>query len=134
MGDEKTVAQMQKGEFCLVIKNKIHSLQKIFEEAKSIVCQSMPSLNTLIECVVIGYDGQNNDYEGFCNGNQIIINLYSYIPKLSGGRALIHDFVITITHELAHFLEPNAGHGPLWRDAHMKMVMEVMRNLEVSNK
>lgn len=51
-------------------------------------------------------------------------------PAARYARSLVHDLVVVVTHELAHFLEPGAGHGPLWRDTHMRMVIEVMGRLE----
>merc|ERR1712146_100860 len=72
-------------------------------------------------------------YEGFCDGNIIIVNLSTYLSKLrtepplsffEGGnegsfkfpRGLLHEMVVTVTHELAHLLESGGGHGPSWRD------------------
>ena len=40
-------------------------------------------------------------------------------------RGLLHDLVVTVTHELAHLLVSGGGHGPNWRDAHMGLLQQV---------
>uniref|UniRef100_A0A6U6CTT5 Uncharacterized protein n=1 Tax=Odontella aurita TaxID=265563 RepID=A0A6U6CTT5_9STRA len=115
-------------------KARICSLRAALEEALDLVLASIPSLGLLLKRVRHGYDSSNDTYEAFCDGTQIVVNLFAYLPKLprapSPGTAvpqkLIHDLAITVTHELAHFLEPREGHGPVWRDTHMRMVTEVM--------
>lgn len=126
--DKQSATQVQNKNFN-VSSTLILLLRQTLVEAKDIVRKCIPPLSTLLNLVLDGYDSNNNTYEAFCNGNQIIVNLYSFIPKL-GTRTLVHDFIIVVTHELAHFLEPTAGHGPIWRDTHMKMVTEVMRRLQ----
>jgi len=118
-------------------QRKVFALRGILKEASNMVRQSIPSLTTLLGRVHAGYDGDNNTYEAFCDGERVIVNLFANMFKLAGNalnppypRSLVHDFVVLITHELAHFLEPRAGHGPVWRDTHMKMVIEVMTRLE----
>ncbi len=128
--DATNASQYQNNTFSPNAIKSMKSLKKVVEEAKSIIQKSIPPTKTLLRRVMIGYDAKNDDYEGFCDGQNIILNFYSYLSKLPPSRTLIHDFIITITHELAHFLEPEAGHGPVWRDTHMKMVMRVMTYLE----
>ncbi len=126
--DKTSAAQIRSGKFNLQNQRKIALMRNVLEEAKRVVCESIPSTKVLLQRVMAGYDAKNDTYEAFCNGHCIIVNLFAYTPKLisqssslSSHRTLIHDFVITVTHELAHFLEPRAGHGPVWRDTHMKV-------------
>jgi len=128
-------------------------------EAVKLVGRSIPSLELLLGRVHEGYDGGNEEYEAFCDGRRIVMNLFAFVGRVgpvvgdrggrtvaaAGGgggggsasapealypRSLVHDLVVVVTHELAHFLEPGAGHGPVWRDTHMRMVIEVMGRLE----
>ena len=117
------------------IKLKICAIRNLIVDAIKIVEKSIPTLKSLLQRVCHGYDGSNDTYEAFCDGSIIIMNIFSYVPKYESDtskRDLIHDLVITITHEIAHFLEPRAGHGPKWRDTHMKMLVKVMLELENS--
>ena len=100
------------------------------------------------------YDASNTDYDAFCDGTLIVVNLHSYLPKLGkfgqkkkkkGGRGssaasaastasavprtLAHEMVVTVTHELAHLLERGGGHGPEWRDTHMSLLQEIYADL-----
>ncbi len=115
------------------IKFKIRAIRNLIVDAIKIVEKSIPTLKSLLQRVSHGYDGFNDTYEAFCDGSIIIVNIFSYLPKYESNaseRDLLHDLVITITHEIAHFLEPRAGHGPKWRDTHMKMLVKVMVELE----
>ncbi len=38
---------------------------------------------------------------------------------------LLYDFVVIVTHELAHLLEASGGHGQRWRDTHMALLGEI---------
>lgn len=127
--DNTSASQIESGEFPVETKNAIFTLRKSLDEAKHIVRRSIPSLDTVLKRVIAGFDANNYTYYAFCNGSQIVMNLFSYIPKLSS-TTLVHDLIITVTHEIAHFLEPRAGHGPDWRDSHMKMVIEVMKHFQ----
>lgn len=113
-------------------KARVAALREVLREASAMVCQSIPSLDLLLRRVRHGFDAANDTYEAFCDGRQIVVNLHAYLPKLGNAaathrpRTLVHDFILMLTHELAHFLDPRGGHGPSWRDTHMNMVMEVM--------
>lgn len=138
--DAASVSDIDSGAWDTSTRGRICVLRSILNEAVALVRRSIPSLAPLLARVRHGYDAVNDTYDAFCDGRQVVINLYSYMSKLPSGasnapwpRTLIHDFVVTVTHELAHFLEPSAGHGPVWRDTHMKMVMEVMA-MYASNK
>lgn len=117
-------------------KAKLKALRESLREAISTVQQCVPTLNGLLRRIRDGYDAANNDYEAFCDGTRIVVNLHTYMPRM--GRAestttLVHDLVVTVTHELAHFLEPAAGHGVLWRNAHMAMITQIMAKLTCSS-
>lgn len=132
--DANTVDALNSGNMNEETKRKISRIRKMLGEAIKIVKDSIPSLETLVRRVSHGYDSENGTYEAFCDGRNIIVNLFSYLHKVHPNhspRDLIHDLVITVTHEIAHFLEPRAGHGPLWRDTHMSMLIQVMSRLEM---
>jgi hypothetical protein len=138
--DAQSANEIKNGEWNVALRSNIAALRGYLDTAIVIVRESIPSLHhLLIEKNVVrpGFDGANDDYEGFCNETHIIINLHAFRPKLKTAaknpRSLIHDLVLVVTHELAHLLEPRAGHGPEWRDMHMKMLVEVMTRLESKN-
>eukprot|EP00591_Stephanopyxis_turris_P010408 CAMPEP_0195525508 /NCGR_PEP_ID=MMETSP0794_2-20130614/25991_1 /TAXON_ID=515487 /ORGANISM="Stephanopyxis turris, Strain CCMP 815" /LENGTH=990 /DNA_ID=CAMNT_0040655987 /DNA_START=150 /DNA_END=3122 /DNA_ORIENTATION=+ len=138
--DQNAADAIKNGKWSTQIKARIASLRNVLGEATDIVRKGIPSLDSLLERIRPGYDSSNDTYEAFCDGTQIIVNLHAYMPKLrcaspsgSHPQTLVHDFVIMITHELAHFLEPRAGHGPVWRDTHMKMIIEIMVMMSANN-
>jgi len=135
--DREVAATVQNKSFPRTIADKIVILRKALDEASRMVLRSIPSTRELLDTIRVGYDGKNNSYEAFCDGSRIVVNLFACLPKAQGlespSRSLVHDFVITITHELAHMLKPDAGHGPIWRDTHMKMVISVMNHLQPSS-
>jgi len=132
--DADTASAIQNGTWNMSFGSDVLALRQHLKVANDLIRDSIPSLAQLLQRVKSGFDADNVEYEGFCNGTHIIINLNAFRPKLrytsNRPRSLVHDFVVIVTHELAHFLEPTAGHGPLWRDTHMKMVIEVMQHLE----
>ena len=104
-----------------------------------------------------GFDAGNLTYEGFCDGSIIVVNFAAYMGKLpadppqsffeeeggndgggvgNGGssfkypRGLLHEIVVTVTHELAHLLDSGGGHGQSWRDTHMSLLQEIYCDLE----
>lgn len=118
-------------------KARIVTLRNTLNDAIALVERGIPSVSKLLPRIREGYDTANDTYEAFCDGTYIIVNLHSYMYKITVGSAppktLIHDFVVMITHELAHFLEPRMGHNAVWRDTHMRMMMEVMVVLSSSS-
>merc|ERR1712038_1049184 len=134
--DRDTAVIVQNKSFSRTTSDKILLLRNALEEASQLVQRSIPSTKDLLTTIRVGYDGKNDTYEAFCVGSTIVVNLFAYLPKVQGlespSRSLIHDLVITITHELAHMLKPDAGHGPVWRDTHMKMVIPVMNYLQTT--
>lgn len=132
--DRDTVAEIKSKSFPRATCDKIVMLRSALEDACQIIQHSIPSTKELLTTIRVGYDGQNDGYEAFCDGSRIVVNLFAYLPKVQGlqspSRSLVHDLVITVTHELAHMLKPDAGHGPVWRDTHMKMIIPVMNYLQ----
>jgi len=132
--DARSASEIQNGTWSARLRSDVSALREHLNSANDLVRGSIPSLGQLLQRVKAGFDADNDDYEAFCNGTHIVVNLHAFKPKLLAAaknpRALIHDFVVVVTHELAHFLEPTAGHGPVWRDTHMKMLVEVMQHLE----
>ena len=134
--DARAIVAIRDRKWSATAKRRIVTLREVLQDATKIVRQSMPTIDPLLHRIRPGYDYSNDTYEAFCDGRQIIVNLHSYMPKMRSGvhglslpKTLVHDMVVMITHELAHFLEPQAGHGPVWRDTHMNMVAEVMTML-----
>mmetsp|Transcript_24710 Transcript_24710/g.37307 ORF Transcript_24710/g.37307 Transcript_24710/m.37307 type:complete len:956 (+) Transcript_24710:69-2936(+) len=122
--DSRTAATIQQGEWNQT--TRVLKLHRQLQTAMALIRQSIPSLTTLLNhSVYAGYDGQNDTYEGFCNGQHIVINLFAF----RGKHCNIYDFVVVVTHELAHYLEPRAGHGPVWRDTQSRMLVQVMHHL-----
>jgi len=113
-------------------KRNIRQLREMLNEATDLVRTYVPRLEPLLGRLRHGYDGENGTYEAYFDGFHIVFNLYAYLPKLrsSSSRNLVHDFITTITHEIAHYLEPQDGHGPSWRESHMCILREVMEKLE----
>ena len=100
------------------IDGRTSILRGVLDKACTIIQKSIPSLNDFLEEVYVGYDGENDSYEAFHDGERIVINVYAFLPKLvkkNPSQTMVHDFVTVVTHELAHALMPNAGHGPGWR-------------------
>uniref|UniRef100_A0A6S8YFX9 Uncharacterized protein n=1 Tax=Chaetoceros debilis TaxID=122233 RepID=A0A6S8YFX9_9STRA len=132
--DQTTVDDIRNHSLSSTKRSKIRIIRNAMDEACNIIRRSIPSSTELLKVVFAGYDGNNDEYEAFCDGSQIVVNLFAYLPKVDENEPVSHtlvmDLVTTITHEVAHLLEPNAGHGPIWRDAHMKLIIQVMQNLK----
>jgi hypothetical protein len=132
--DANSASDLQNGNLSAALRLDVLSLRGHLQTAMDIVRKSIPSLDQMLQRVRPGFDAANDDYEAFCDGTHIVVNLHTFRAKLrttaNDARTLIHDLVVVVTHELAHFLEPRAGHGPVWRDTHMRMLIEVMKRLE----
>jgi hypothetical protein len=129
--DSQAASEIRAGKWDASKCRKIVELRKLLGQAINLIGNFIPSLTSLLGRVRHGCDSANNDYEAFCDGRQIVVNLFSYSHRsttttIAGRPTLLNDFILMLTHELAHFLEPNAGHGPIWRDTHMKLVSEIM--------
>jgi len=136
--DADTANAIKNGTWNASVCSDVIALRQDLKAANDLIRDSIPSLGQLLQRVRSGFDAENVEYEGFCDGTNVVINLNAFRPKLrttsNRPRSIVHDFVVIVTHELAHFLEPTAGHGPLWRDTHMKMMIEVMQHLETVHK
>jgi len=62
-------------------KTKIRMIRNLIDDAIKIVEKSIPTLKPLLQRVSHGYDSGNDTYEAFCDGTNIIVNIFSYIPK-----------------------------------------------------
>ena len=124
---------------------RLLAIRTMCKKAVALIGKSIPSIESLLLRVKDGFDS-NTSYEAFCNGNNIIVNFAAFLPKLKESHLqqsstqsnssssvegtyysprLLHDFVITVTHELAHLLEGSGGHGQAWRDTHMELLQQV---------
>ena len=132
--DKSTADSIENKTFDKKILLEISMLRDVLEEACSIIRQSVPALHTLLLTVKVAYDGKNDDYEAYYDGDNIIINFFAFSLKMEKvkkkSRDIVHDFVTVVTHEMAHALLPNAGHGPGWRACHMNMIGQIMKFLE----
>mmetsp|Transcript_33108 Transcript_33108/g.50043 ORF Transcript_33108/g.50043 Transcript_33108/m.50043 type:complete len:1085 (+) Transcript_33108:339-3593(+) len=141
--DERTISDLRNNAWSSSAKTQLAALRQLLDESIDVVRRCTPSLSPLLSRVRHGYDSNNDTYEAFCDGKRIVVNLYTYMPRLpttapcvaaalaTAPKTLLHDFIVTVTHEIAHFLQPGAGHGPEWRDSHMAMLVEVMAMLEL---
>lgn len=111
-------------------QQKLRQLRALLADAKALVGKAVPSLQrTLRELVHDGYDGANLGYDGACMPNAIVVNLAPTLRKLPAGGPppadLLHELVMTVTHECAHMLERDGGHGAAWRDTHANLLQAV---------
>ena len=130
MCDRETVKAIEQGTFDRNTAKKIKSLRLALQEAMELIGRSIPSMDALLKRVQVGYDSKNDSYEAFYDGEQIVVNLFSFLATSSSTRKIMFDFVTVVTHELAHALLPEEGHGPAWRNCHMEMIVKVMEGLE----
>ncbi len=136
--DASTARKIKSNIFDKEKRERISILRGAFDEAMGIIENSLPFLSSLLDKVNVGYDGGNDSYEGFYDGEEgkVFINIYAFFSKLEKKaypRTLIHDFVTVVTHELAHAMITDDEHGPRWRACHMNMIMQVMATLEMSD-
>ena len=107
-------------------------LRSHLDRAIELVRTTMPDTDAMLASVHLGYDAaceKGSGYYGFCqaDGALIIINLYEFHRKHSaagGGTAeqqqrVTFDFLATLTHEMAHALTSEMGHGNGWRHTHV---------------
>ena len=105
--------------------------REALDAAKTLLVKAVPSTKRLVDsCVRAGWDGQNNEYAGFCVGSSIVVNLAPMVKSTSQGRSLpkdaVHELTLTLCHELAHLLECGSGHGPKWRSTQDALVQAVL--------
>ena len=120
-------------EWNLSKSQKLVELRELLVQVGSTIQNCIPNLSPLLGRVRHGYDSAHNSYEGFYDHQrkEIVVNFCSFMHRLpttsADARALLfHDLILMLTHELAHYLEPRAGHGPVWHDTHMKLVSMIM--------
>ena len=105
--------------------------REALDAAKTLLVKAVPSTKRLVDsCVRAGWDGQNNEYAGFCVGSSIVVNLAPMVKSTAQGRSLpkdaVHELTLTLCHELAHLLECGSGHGPKWRSTQDALVQAVL--------
>lgn len=131
--DETTATSVRQNSFDVGDAKKLASIRIVLKDAISITRNAIPSIRRLLDNICEGYDADNDSYEAFFDGERIVINLYAFLSKVgvTRKRSLVLDLVTVITHELAHALLPEAGHGPDWRNCHMNMIVQIMHHLEI---
>lgn len=128
--DRDTSNEVKNKSFNKTRVKKIQKLRKQLNEATNVIQKAIPGISKHLDMIFHAYDGKNDEYEGFYDGERIVVNLFPFLSKFNSDRQAVLHFVTVLTHEYAHFTRPDAGHGPEWRDAHMKMLIEVMKTLE----
>ena len=97
--------------------------------AKATVGAAVPRLQRAVDTVVKdGYDDSHHGYLGFCMEKVVVINLAPLMARAARRplpRKIVDELMYTVTHELAHLLEKDGGHGPAWRDTHERLVLAV---------
>ena len=90
---------------------------------------AVPRLQRAVDTVVKdGYDDSHHGYLGFCMEKVVVINLAPLMARAARRplpRKIADELMYTVTHELAHLLEKDGGHGPAWRDTHERLVLAV---------
>jgi hypothetical protein len=126
---------------------RMRALRNILKQSIDIIRSTVPSLQSILTRIVEGYD-LSTTYEAFCDGAVIVVNYACFVSKLSnilvqqalsdGGienivypRTLLHEFIVVITHEIAHLLNAGGGHGQSWRDSHMSLLNEIYASFTV---
>ena len=108
----------------------LKELRACLRRTKAVVEAALPSLRAVLADVVhAGYDAANDGYLGFCTDTAIVINLFPLIRRASEQRALTHELVMTLTHEVAHLLEKGGDHGPDWRYTHEALLQSVYEDV-----
>ena len=131
-----------------ILCQKICYLRNLLNDSINLVKEAIPSIHTFLPLILHGFD-ENITYEAFCGPQHIVINIAAFVSKLPSNfsfptttnntnahsvmiktkKLLLHDFVVTVTHELAHMLEPEDVHGELWRNAHMALLQQIYADL-----
>lgn len=133
--DSFTASSIQK--WSSLKKQKLAALREICRHAMTIIGKSIPSIQTHLPRVRDGFDSTNLSYLGFCDGSIICINFAAYMNHLTDHavrskklpRDLLHEFIMTVTHEFAHLLVTSPGHDSAWRDIHCSLLKEVYMSL-----
>lgn len=111
------------------VLERLRTARKGLAAAKTTIGRAVPSLRrALAESVRDGYDGGNDEYDGFCTDRVVVINLYPLTKRpelIASPTKLTHELVMTVTHELAHLLEKGGAHGASWRATHASLLQAV---------
>lgn len=131
--DSKSSSDIKSGIWDTAFRDRLCQLRIVLGKATDVVRSSIPSLAPHLARVHHGHDSLDT-YLGMFHpeGDQIVINLSPFMTRPVGSsrseHALLHRFVIVLTHELAHMLEPKHGHGIHWYYTHMNMLSKVMEH------
>jgi hypothetical protein len=114
-------------------RQKLAALREICHKAMAMIGKSIPEMQPHLRRVRDGFDSTNVTYLGFCSGSIICINFAAYMKHISDDavrrkkypRDLLHEFVMTLTHEFAHLLAASSGHDAVWRDTHCSLLKGV---------
>ena len=128
--DAKAASKIRGGTIEAAELRMLYQLGNVLDEAISKICAAIPDLTSQLSDVCYGYDTANSSYYGSYNHchNLIVINLFAYAIKartMKDTQLLMH-MITTVTHEVAHSREPANGHGAKWREAHMKLLVDIM--------
>ena len=108
---------------------RLKALRGALAAAKATVGAAVPRLQRAVDTVVKdGYDDSHHGYLGFCMEKVVVINLAPLMARAARRplpRKIVDELMYTVTHELAHLLEKDGGHGPAWRDTHERLVLAV---------
>mmetsp|Transcript_50294 Transcript_50294/g.132827 ORF Transcript_50294/g.132827 Transcript_50294/m.132827 type:complete len:822 (+) Transcript_50294:738-3203(+) len=121
LGGQASAAELQ----------RLRDVRRVIADAKALIAAALPSLApTLRDVVFDAYDGSNAGYDGACMPQAIVVNVMPVLRRLPPHPAplpadLVHEFVMTVTHECAHMLERGGGHGVAWRDTHANLLQAV---------
>jgi len=130
--DAGSVAALRDGGLPTAKQAALKEMRAVLRQSKAVVEAALPSLRAVLADVVhAGYDAANDGYLGFCTENTIIINLYPLLRRAPQAtpRALKHELVMTLTHEVAHLLEKGGDHGPEWRGTHEALLQAVYEDV-----
>jgi len=106
----------------------LRRLREALEQSKRVVAAALPSLRaTLASVVHAGFDASNDGYLGFCTNTAIVVNLHPLMGRRpeGDGKALTHELLMTVAHEVAHLCERGGDHGPGWRSTYDEILKAV---------
>jgi hypothetical protein len=129
------------GNWSSLKRQKLAALRGICQQAVTLIGQSIPAMRPHLSRVRDGFDSTNLTYQGFASHSIICINFAAYMQHITDHavrskkypRDLLHEFVMTVTHEFAHLLVVSPGHDSTWRDAHCSLLKEVYASLVPPN-
>ena len=118
--DNDTLNAINWGQLDRSTKRKICDLRNLLDKAIKTIKEATPSYSPILSCVQHGYDKANLSWKGMYGNGQIVINIACWIKQPISTRdektEVMSALILTLFHEMAHFLEPNDGHGNAWRN------------------